>query len=253
MHRLRVLIAPAACVVIATVCCLFLGTNSALAGPPFTTDDPEPPPPGGWEINMPVIVTRSAIGTELDAPLLDLNYGLPDVQLKFEIPLRIERTDSNHSTGLGDPLIGVKWRFFSDEKSRLEIGTYPQIQLPVGDSRRGLGEGHAAYLLPLLIQKNWEQWTAYAEVGHWWHTAAEGRNAWFAGATLERDLTQNLSIGTELFGNTPQERNGRPEVGFNVGGILKLNQHTNLLWSTGRDIVGSTHFAAYLGLQFLTK
>jgi hypothetical protein len=51
----------------------------------------------------------------------------------------------------------------------------------------------------------------------------------------------------------PQEQGGRAEVGFNVGGIWKLNEHTNLLWSTGRDIVGSTHFAAYFGMQFLTK
>src|SRR5262249_5044508 len=39
----------------------------------------------------------------------------------------------------------------------------------------------------------------------------------------------------------------------NVGGILKLNEHTNLLWSTGRNLVGSTHFTMYFGLQFLTK
>lgn len=79
------------------------------------------------------------------------------------------------------------------------------------------------------------------------------KSAWFAGAALQRDLTQRISFGAELFGNTPQEQGGRPEVGFNVGGILKLNQHTDPLWSTGRDMVGSTHFAAYLGLQFLTK
>ena len=253
MHRLTVLIEPAACVLIAAVCCLFLGTNSALAGPPFITDDPEPPPPGGWEINMPFIVQHTAAGTELDTPLLDLNYGLPDLQLKFEIPIRIERTDQNHAAGFGDPLVGVKWRFLSNEKSGLEVGTYPQVQLPVGDHRRGLGEGHAAYLLPLLIQKSWKQWTGYAEIGHWWHTAAEGRNSWFAGAALERDFTQRVSFGAELFSNTPQEQGGRAEVGFNVGGTLKLNRHTNLLWSTGRNIVGSTHFAAYFGLQFMTK
>jgi hypothetical protein len=38
---------------------------------------------------MPFIVQHTAEGTELDTPLLDLNYGLPNLQLKFEIPIRM--------------------------------------------------------------------------------------------------------------------------------------------------------------------
>src|SRR5215467_12954666 len=106
---------------IATVCSLFLGTSSALAGPPFTTDDPETPPPGRWEINMPFIVQHTPAGTELDTPLLELDYGLPNLQLKFEIPIRIERTDQDHAVGFGDPLVGVKWRLLSNEKSGFEV------------------------------------------------------------------------------------------------------------------------------------
>jgi hypothetical protein len=52
-------------------------------GPPFVTDDPEPPPPGGWEINIPFIIEHAAHGTEMDAPLFDLNCGLPNVQLQI--------------------------------------------------------------------------------------------------------------------------------------------------------------------------
>src|SRR5438093_11355158 len=57
---------------------------SIRAGPPFVTDDPEPPPPGGWEINIPFILERTPGTTEMDAPLFDLNYGLPNIQLKLE-------------------------------------------------------------------------------------------------------------------------------------------------------------------------
>jgi hypothetical protein len=63
------------------------------AGPPFVTDDPEPPSPGGWEINVPFIFERTAGKTEMDAPLLDLNYGLPEVQLKLEFPVKIAEDD----------------------------------------------------------------------------------------------------------------------------------------------------------------
>src|SRR5205809_7858865 len=70
-----------------------LATSSTRAGPPFVTDDPEPPPPGGWEINVPFILERTPGKTEMDAPLFDLNYGLPKIQLKLDIPIRVVRVD----------------------------------------------------------------------------------------------------------------------------------------------------------------
>ena len=41
----------------------------------------------------------------MDAPLLDLNYGLPEVQLKLEFPLKIAEDDkTGTSIGAGDLL-----------------------------------------------------------------------------------------------------------------------------------------------------
>jgi hypothetical protein len=152
--------------------CLFALANMAEAGPPFVTDDPEPPPPGAWEINIPFMIEHAASGTEMDAPLFDLNYGLPNVQLKVEAPSKIVQQKSNRAVGLGDALLGIKWRFLVDEKSQLQLGVYPQVLLPVGDHRRVLGEGQAAYVLPFLVQKAWTKWTLYRNVGYWWQTAA---------------------------------------------------------------------------------
>ena len=42
-------------------------------------------------------------------------------------------------------------------------------------------------------------------------------------------------------------------MAFNIGGTWKLNEHLNLLFSGGRDIVGDTTAMGYIGLQFLTK
>jgi hypothetical protein len=90
-----------------------LAMHLAQGGPPFVTDDPEPPPPGGWEINVPFILERTPGTTEMNAPLFDLNYGLPNVQLKLEFPVEIVHEDgAGTATGPGDVLLGVKWRFF---------------------------------------------------------------------------------------------------------------------------------------------
>src|SRR6266487_1583012 len=113
------------------VIAFLITSGSADAGPPFVTDDPEPPPPGGWEVNVPFILERAPGKTEMDAPLFDLNYGLPNIQLKLEFPIEIAHEDSNGTAaGLGDMLLGVKWRFFNNEKSQLQIGMYSQLLLP---------------------------------------------------------------------------------------------------------------------------
>ena len=231
-----------------------LAISLVQAGPPFVTDDPEPPPPGGWEINIPFMLERSPGKTEMNAPLFDFNYGLPDVQLKLEFPISIVYDDGDGTAaGAGDLLLGVKWRFLNNEELHLQLGVYPQLLVPTGDQARGLGESRTAFVLPLVAQKSWGKWTLYGNVGFWWQTAAETRNYVYAGAVLEREINERLTLGTELFGNSPKEHGSRSDVAFNLGGTWKLSEHVNLLFTGGRDIVGDTNAMVYVGLQFLTK
>ncbi len=231
-----------------------LAIGLAQAGPPFVTDDPEPPPPGGWEINVPFILERTPGKTDMDAPLFDFNYGLPNVQLKVEFPVKIVHDDGDGTvSGAGDLLLGVKWRFLNNEQSQFQLGIYPQLLLPTGDHARGLGEGRPAFLFPIVAQKNWDKWTLYGNIGFWWQTAAETRNYVYAGAVLEREINQRVTLGAELFGNSPKERGSRSDVAFNIGGICKLSKHVNLLFTGGRDIIGDTSAMGYIGFQFLTK
>jgi hypothetical protein len=233
---------------------LLISSEFAVAGPPFVTDDPEPPPPGGWEINVPFVIERTPGKTEMDAPLFDINYGLPNVQLKLEFPIKMAQEDGvGTDAGPGDLLIGVKWRFWNDEKSQFQIGTYPQLLVPTGNHARGLGQGRPAFVLPLVAQKNWDKWTLYGEAGYWWQTGAETRDYFFAGAVLGREINDHLALGAELFGNTPTERATRSDVAFNFGGTWKLKRHLNLLFAAGRDIAGDTTAMGYIGLQILTE
>ncbi len=105
----------------------------------------------------------------------------------------------------------------------------------------------------LLAQKNWEKWTLYGNVGFRWQTTAATHNYVYVGAVIEREINQRLTLGAELFGNSPKERGSRSDVAFNIGGTWKLSEHLNLLFAGGRDIVGDTTAMGYIGLQFLTK
>jgi hypothetical protein len=242
------------------LCCATAGIgwlltfDSIQAGPPFVTDDPETPPPGGWEINVPFILEHAPGTTEMDVPLFDLNYGLPDIQLKLELPIEVIHENNNGThAGMGDALVGVKWRFLHAEQSQLQLGIYPQVLAPTGDRARGLGQGQPAYLLPLLAQKSWGKWTVYSEVAYWWQTAPATRDYVYAGVVLEREINDRLTIGVEFFGNSPKERGANSDFALNVGGAWKLSTHLYLLFAGGRDIVGDTHAMAYIGLQVLTK
>jgi hypothetical protein len=225
----------------------------ARAGPPFVTDDPEVPPVGGWEINIPFTLQRTPGTTDIQAPLFDLNYGLPNIQLEFDVPVAVVKDNLGTAAGLGDILLGIKWRFFEDKHLHIQLGTYPQVFAPTGDAKSGLGNGRPTYELPLLAEKSWDKCTFYGETEYWLQTAPGQRNYWFLGAVLQHDITDRLSLGLELFGNTQKQSGTRPDVAFNIGGSFKLTEHLNLLFTGGRDIYGDTKAMLYLGLQILTK
>jgi len=176
------------------------------------------------------------------------------VQLKLEFPIEIVQQDHDGTTaGAGDLVLGAKWRFLNNEQSKVQLAIYPQLLLPTGNHARDLGAGRPAFWLPLIFQKSWGKWTLYGNSGYWWQTAAETRNYFFAGAVLEREISDRLTLGVELLGNSSKERATNSDFAFNVGGTWKLTDHLNLLFSAGRDIVGDTHAMGYIGLQLLTK
>src|ERR1700761_2375135 len=95
------------------------------AGPPFRTDDPETPGNKHWEINFGWIGNRNPAAGAYQVPDFDFNYGLGDrIQLKYELPIAIEEIQPQPATagsdavpgqvigGLGESLMGVKWRFY---------------------------------------------------------------------------------------------------------------------------------------------
>jgi len=108
-------------------CALGLAASTAHAqgGPPFRTDDPDTPGNRHWEINFGFIGDRNPGTGAYQVPDFDINYGLGDrIQLKYELPIAIEETRPSPAspgtpatpetllTGLGQSLLGVKWRYF---------------------------------------------------------------------------------------------------------------------------------------------
>jgi hypothetical protein len=147
----------------------------------------------------------------------------------------------------------VKYRFFQETEKLPQIGVFPLVELPTGDHDRGLGNGKAQFFLPVWLQKSWgdkdRPWTAYGGAGFWYNPGNGNRNFWRTGILLQKQLTDQLTLGGEVYYETAATRDSDGHTAFNLGGIYDIDEHYHLLFSAGRDIDGPNRFSTYLGFQ----
>jgi hypothetical protein len=224
----------------------------AQGGPPLLTDDPGTPGNHNWEINTGFTVDHRTGLTEYETPILDINYGWGErVQLKFEIPWVVQHESELRHNGLGNSLLGVKWRFFESKKWDLQISTYPQLELnnPDHSLRRGLVEKAPAFLLPIEVTKKIGPIDWNLESGYWFqeHTARR----WIAGLAAGHQFGRRWELLSEV--HTIGTDEGRDKT-WDVGSRVTLAKPVRLLLMSGSRFTGDTRqprFIGYFGLQFL--
>jgi hypothetical protein len=228
-----------------------LESSRALAGPPFKTDDPEPVEYRHWEVYLASQYERNRDDTSATAPHLEINYGgYPDLQLHLIAPLVYENPKGGPSEyGYGDTELGFKYRFLHETDLLPQVGIFPLIEIPTGDEDRGLGNGKAQVFIPVWLQKSWGPWTSYGGAGYWFNPGKGNENWWFLGWEAQREITDLLTFGAEVFHQTPSEEAGDIDTGFNVGGFINLSELQHILFSAGRDLYGPNRFSCYLGYQ----
>jgi hypothetical protein len=232
--------------VVFTVCAF---AALAYANPPFETDDPGVFPRHTGEAYLFSAGGRSSGGVDLDAsPGAEVNYSaLPNTFFHLVIPMAYSDPNLGGSAyGLGDVELGFKWRFLSQEHHGIDVATFPLVELPTGNARRGLGSEKASYFLPLWMEKYWGPWTVYGGGGRWFVNDPGQRDWWFTGILIQRQITPSLYLGGEVF----HETDDPDSTGFNMGGGYKLGGPWQVLFSAGRNItnVSDNRFSCYLGL-----
>ncbi len=188
----------AVCAALAATTCLSV---NVMAGPPYQTDDPEPPDKGHWELFFAAagsIESRDVSGT---LPQLEINYGaIENLQVGASLQLACNVTDNRVVTyGPGDVELSAKYRFLTETSRRPQVAVFPRLDLPTGDNNRGLGNGNVRFFLPVWVQKSWGPWCAFGGGGYWFNPGSDNRNWAYAGAVLQRDFGQAVSVGAELF------------------------------------------------------
>jgi len=233
---------------------LFLFAVSVLAGPPFFTDDPEPIDYRHWEFYLASAQTKTRLGYAGTAPHVEFNYGIAlnamlhvIAAADFDLPKR-----QKLRYGLGDTEIGLKYRFVEETAGRPQIGIFPHLEVPTGASRRGLGNGQVQVFLPVWIQKSWGDWMSYGGGGYWINPGPGNKNYWWFGWEVQRGISKAVTVGAEVFANTPGAKGESATAGFNLGAILSLGGGSAALLSVGRDIRGPDTFFIYVA-YYLTR
>jgi hypothetical protein len=229
----------------------------ARAGPPFRTDDPEPVDYQHWEVYGFSTGTHVAGDTNGILPGVEVNYGaLPDLQLHVIAPIAFDAAaGSGMKFGMGDTELGVKYRFIEEDQNgwRPQIGIFPLFEAPTGNEARGLGAGVGREFLPVWIQKGFGQWLTYGGGGYWNNPGAGNKNYWFTGWLVQRQVTEALALGAEIFHQTANVDRGHDSTGFNLGFIYDFSENYHLLFSAGRGVQDAPEtnlFSYYLAFQW---
>jgi hypothetical protein len=165
-------------------------------------------------------------------------------------PLGYDRPSSGPSRyGYADTELGFKYRFVHETDSMPQIGIFPLVELPTGNSSEGLGNGKAQVFLPVWLQKEFGDWTTNGGGGYWINPGEGNRNYWYAGWEVQRKLTESFTAGLEIQYHTASAVGDKASASLNAGGIWDLSDTYHLLFSAGHTVAGASGFQGYLALQ----
>lgn len=233
----------------AALIAMFVAGPCAHAGPPFQTDDPEPVGFRHYEAYFFGTFDRAGGATFSQMPSVEFNWGAaPNVQLHIIVPGTY--LSPGGAYGIGDTELGVKYRFVQESGRRPEVGIFPLVELPTGNSRLGLGNGQVWARLPVWAQKSYGPWTTYGGVGYQINHAPGMKDSMFAGWLLQRQISKRLTLGGEAYHQSSQTAGGRQSTFADAGGYYNFRQNLSLLFMLGHTVSGERHAVGYLGLYY---
>ena len=225
----------------------------AHAGPPYLTDDPDPIDYQTFEIIPAFTLDRASDGEQFAEPVTDFNYGIaPDMHLNIGPGFVRTLPDNGTSeSGLGDTRVALKWRFHNETDDSPEIAIYPAIELPTGNSARGLGNGQVWYQFPIWFEKNWSGgWSSYWGAGWTLNRAPGQRDYFYGGWQAQKQLSGSWNLGGELYSQGASGTGVAGWTALKLGGGYKLTDHASFIFSFGHSFAGASQALGYVGIDF---
>jgi len=210
---------------------------SAFAGPPYVTDDPEPTDTGQFENYLYVQGTRAQGAFAAPEAGIELNYGaFPETQLSASVPL-------NPNPGPGGMGIvwaplggGVKYRFLDEDENgwRPQAAIFPQVFVPVGAASHTTP---TTELLPIWLQKSFGGWTSFGGGGVVNNPGSGNRDFEIYGCALQRQLTNKLALGGEIFGQTRSSAGFGASTAAGLAALYDFSNEWHLVGSVNTGVI----------------
>jgi hypothetical protein len=200
----------------------------ALAGPPYLSDDPEPTDFGHFEIYAFGDGKTAREGTAGEAGI-DFNYGAArDLQLTAVLPGGYDSAATGGTAvGLGNVELAAKYRFLHQESAGVDVSVFPRVFLPSSSS--AVGPTHASVFLPLWLEKDWGDWSAFGGGGCELNRGGGSKDFCLVGSVLTRQVLSDLQLGVELYHQTSDTVGSRSSTSIGVGARYDLSHKYHVL------------------------
>jgi hypothetical protein len=134
-------------------------------------------------------------------------------------------------SGSGDVELGVKYRFFTDERRGLSASIFPRAIFPTSSLAEG---GKTRILLPLWLGKDFAGGTSlFGGGGYEINPGSGNRDFWQAAVAITHDLGKSFSLGAEVTRQGADTVGGTAQTRAGIGSIVKLGGPYALLVSGG--------------------
>lgn len=180
---------------------LVLSPGAAGAGRPLDTEDTGTVEPGKVELELGADYTRNP-EDRTGALTGVLSVGvLPGLEGRAESALiRLDQDGQGARGGLGDSLLGVKYRVLDETEARPAVLTALAVRFPTGDDRRGLGARGEDVQLLLVVSKGFGPVTLTGNAGYTVVTTDREADTWTLAGAAEYRLAKAWTLVGEVVG-----------------------------------------------------
>ena len=213
-----------------------LWVSPAVAGPPYVTDDPEPTDTGHWENYLFVEGARTAGQRFTPIAGIEVNYGASEnTQLTVSVPVNTNPGPGGIGVVWAPLGMGVKYRFIEEDDDgwRPQVAFFPSVAIPVGPANRG---APVTELFPIWAQKSFGPWQMFGGGGYTNNPGPGNRGFLNWGIALQRQVTDELALGVETFGQGKDSVDGHASAAVGAAVQYDFTKIWHVIGSINRGI-----------------
>jgi hypothetical protein len=234
-------------------CGLLLVPAGAWAGRPLDTEDTGTLDPGKAELELSADHAGNPEDTTWSLKGVFAVGLLPRLEARIESAfLFLDPDEGKTVEGIGDSLIGIKYRLLDETETRPALLGGLTLRLPTGDDARGLGAEDVDIGILAVVSKSLDPVTANGNVGYTVVTQDGGLNFWSLNGSIEYRVTAAWSLVGEVVSALGASR-AEDTVVFRVGSVYAITERLKLdgalgfgLTSESPDLLAT--FGVTLGL-----